>query len=237
MASPAINMGLFDGASAPRRKAGPMDPTALAADSVRPDSGATSRTPPLARSNPSAPSLDGGIVTSAAPLLADRTARTLSDTDDSAPNMSMPRAQRIITAFLLLAPLAGVAVAIVLLFGKDFTLVDLALGVGLYVISGHGVTAGYHRMFAHRGFTATRGRRSSWRSLGARLRGCPDQLGGEPPSTPRLHRRIGRPALAAPRRARPLVAHPRGVARPCRLAVPRRRQRRRTVGPRSARRP
>lgn len=69
----------------------------------------------------------------------------------------MPRVQRVITAVILLAPLAGIGVAIVMLFGRDFTLLDLGLAVALYVISGHGLTAGFHRMFAHRGFTATRG--------------------------------------------------------------------------------
>ncbi len=67
------------------------------------------------------------------------------------------RSQQIITALLLLAPFAGVLTAIVWLFGRGVTVLDLGLLVVFYAISGHGLTAGYHRMLAHRGFVATRG--------------------------------------------------------------------------------
>jgi stearoyl-CoA desaturase (delta-9 desaturase) len=44
-----------------------------------------------------------------------------------------------------------------MLFGRGVTLVELLLGVCFYALAGHGATAGYHRMAAHRSFVATRG--------------------------------------------------------------------------------
>lgn len=78
------------------------------------------------------------------------------DASDAPPPPRPKRAQQIVTALLLVGPFVGVVVAVVALFGRTVTLLDVALGVGFYVLSGHGVTAGYHRMAAHRSFVATR---------------------------------------------------------------------------------
>ena len=72
-------------------------------------------------------------------------------------NAPQPSAlQHVITAVLITAPLAGVVVAIAMLFGRGVSVTDLVLGVAFYAISGHGVTAGYHRMLTHRSFVARR---------------------------------------------------------------------------------
>lgn len=64
--------------------------------------------------------------------------------------------QLAVTALILFGPLIGTAAAAASLFGRGVSLLDLALCAGFYALSGHGVTAGYHRLLAHRGFVATR---------------------------------------------------------------------------------
>jgi stearoyl-CoA desaturase (delta-9 desaturase) len=66
------------------------------------------------------------------------------------------RKQQIITAILVVAPLLGVVAAALGVIGPKLTLVDVVLAVGFYVVSGHGLTAGFHRMLTHRSFKATR---------------------------------------------------------------------------------
>lgn len=63
----------------------------------------------------------------------------------------------LVTALLLIGPLAGVAVAAVSLFGHGVTILDLGLGVVFYAVTGHGISVGYHRMLAHRACKPTRG--------------------------------------------------------------------------------
>lgn len=61
-----------------------------------------------------------------------------------------------ITAVVIFGPLAGSVVAAVMLLRGEASAVNLAIGLGLYIITGHGVSAGFHRMCTHRGFRATR---------------------------------------------------------------------------------
>jgi len=65
--------------------------------------------------------------------------------------------QRGITALVVFGPLAGVAVAAGALFNHGVTLLDLVLAATFYAVTGHGLTAGYHRLLTHRSFKATRG--------------------------------------------------------------------------------
>lgn len=64
--------------------------------------------------------------------------------------------QRLITALLVVGPLAAVATAVPLLWGSVLHLRDVILAVVLYAVTGHGVTVGFHRMFNHRSFTPKR---------------------------------------------------------------------------------
>lgn len=64
--------------------------------------------------------------------------------------------QSLVTALILFGPLAGTVAAAVSLFGHGVDTLDLVLAVAFYAVSGHGVTAGYHRLLAHRGFVARR---------------------------------------------------------------------------------
>lgn len=53
-------------------------------------------------------------------------------------------------------PLAGFIVGVWLLWGTHFNWVYLGIMVGMYLISGFGITIGYHRLFTHRSFRAPR---------------------------------------------------------------------------------
>jgi stearoyl-CoA desaturase (delta-9 desaturase) len=66
------------------------------------------------------------------------------------------KTQQIVTAFLVVAPLFGVMAAAFGVISPRLTLLDVILAVGFYVVSGHGVTAGFHRMLTHRSFKAAR---------------------------------------------------------------------------------
>lgn len=64
--------------------------------------------------------------------------------------------ERSITLAIVLAPLIAVAGAIVVFWGNGVGFRDAAIGLGLYVVAGYGITVGYHRMLTHRSFVPTR---------------------------------------------------------------------------------
>lgn len=66
------------------------------------------------------------------------------------------RAQRAVAGLLIIGPLVGVALGTVLLWGHAVHLRDVIVAVVLYVVTGHGITVGYHRMFTHRSFRPNR---------------------------------------------------------------------------------
>jgi stearoyl-CoA desaturase (Delta-9 desaturase) len=65
-------------------------------------------------------------------------------------------AARTITAVLVIGPAIALGLAIPLLWGRVVHLHDIVLALAFYLVSGFGVTVGYHRLFTHRGFTAKR---------------------------------------------------------------------------------
>src|SRR6266567_6227561 len=68
------------------------------------------------------------------------------------------RAQRTgqvtVTGLIVVAPFAGMIAAIWLLWGRGVGLADLGLAAFFYLLTGFGVTVGFHRCLTHRGFTA-----------------------------------------------------------------------------------
>lgn len=66
------------------------------------------------------------------------------------------RVQRRVTLAVTLIPLAGVGLAIWLLWGTGIGLTDLILFLSFYAATGLGITVGYHRLFTHRSFRAVR---------------------------------------------------------------------------------
>lgn len=67
----------------------------------------------------------------------------------SATNVALSRAATLVGVTV---PLIATVVAIVKLWQRDVVPIDIALLVGLYLITGFGVTIGYHRFATHRGF-------------------------------------------------------------------------------------
>jgi len=59
----------------------------------------------------------------------------------------------------VVGPMLCLTVAVPLAWDRGLSALDLALAVGAYLVSGFGVTVGYHRCFTHRSFKARRGLR------------------------------------------------------------------------------
>jgi stearoyl-CoA desaturase (Delta-9 desaturase) len=63
---------------------------------------------------------------------------------------------QVVTAILIAVPLLGVVAAALGVIRPRITLLDGILAVSFYAVSGHGLTAGFHRLFTHRSFKAAR---------------------------------------------------------------------------------
>jgi stearoyl-CoA desaturase (Delta-9 desaturase) len=66
------------------------------------------------------------------------------------------RAQRISALVLIFVPLAGAAGAAVWAWQDGVSWTILALAAGMYLVTGHGLSVGFHRMLAHRSFRPNR---------------------------------------------------------------------------------
>src|SRR3974390_463198 len=66
---------------------------------------------------------------------------------------------RIITGILVTIPLVALAVAVGYFWHHGVGWFDLGLAVALYVITGLGISLGFHRLFTHRSFRGNRGLR------------------------------------------------------------------------------
>lgn len=64
----------------------------------------------------------------------------------------MSKLERRITITAVVVPFLGFITAIVLLWGGVVSALDLAIFAVMYLISGIGITVGYHRLFTHRSF-------------------------------------------------------------------------------------
>lgn len=90
-------------------------------------------------------------------MLAERAVTSASPDELDDPSRSTVRtAQQVGTALIVVLPLVALVWALVTLWGSSLHPRDLVLGVALYAFTGHGVTIGFHRLFAHRSFRATR---------------------------------------------------------------------------------
>ena len=69
-----------------------------------------------------------------------------------------PPAQRTgqltVTGLIVAAPFAGLIAAVWLLWGRGVGVADLGLAALFYLVTGFGVTVGFHRCLTHRSFTA-----------------------------------------------------------------------------------
>lgn len=64
--------------------------------------------------------------------------------------------QKVITLLIVVAPALALGSAVPLLWGHAINLTDLVMGIVLYLISGFGITIGFHRLFTHRSFKSSR---------------------------------------------------------------------------------
>lgn len=77
------------------------------------------------------------------------------------------RVQKATVAALTVIPFAGVLWAMTSLWGSGLSGLDATLFGGFYVLSGLGITVGYHRLFTHRSFETSRGVRVMLAVLGS----------------------------------------------------------------------
>jgi stearoyl-CoA desaturase (Delta-9 desaturase) len=68
--------------------------------------------------------------------------------------VASPLGSRIATLLVIFVPLLGLVAAVALLWGFGFSWVHLALLLGGYVVTGLGITVGFHRLFTHKSFDA-----------------------------------------------------------------------------------
>ncbi len=59
-----------------------------------------------------------------------------------------------VTAAIVIVPFGGLAVAVWLAWGHGLRLTDILLAAAFYLVTGLGVTIGFHRLLTHRSFTA-----------------------------------------------------------------------------------
>ena len=103
----------------------------------------------------------------------------------------------------VLLPFLGFVIAVVLLWNTLVDWSDLAVMLIMYVISGFGVTVGFHRLLTHRSFQTYKPVEYDVRDPRLDRRPGPgDVVGRRPSQAPRAHRRGGRSALAARARRR-----------------------------------
>jgi stearoyl-CoA desaturase (Delta-9 desaturase) len=65
--------------------------------------------------------------------------------------------QRKVVLVLTVLPFVGVIAAIWILWGSGLSSTDVGLALAFYLFTGFGVTVGYHRLFTHKSFEASRG--------------------------------------------------------------------------------
>ncbi|MGP4102189.1 acyl-CoA desaturase, partial [Nonomuraea sp. KM90] len=64
------------------------------------------------------------------------------------------RPQVALTAAIVVLPFVALGLVIVLAWGRGVALTDLLVAAILYVVTGLGVTVGFHRLLTHASFTA-----------------------------------------------------------------------------------
>ncbi len=67
-----------------------------------------------------------------------------------------PLAMRLANLGGVVVPMLGVVAAMILLWGVAFSWVYLGLLIGMYLVTGLGITVGYHRYFTHKSFDTSR---------------------------------------------------------------------------------
>jgi hypothetical protein len=115
--------------------------------------------------------------------------------DQAAPPTSgkIPRLVRVTTLAVVIVPFLGLVVAGVFLWGRGFSWVELALLLGMYVVTVLGITVGFHRLFTHRAFETNSVVRFLLAALGSMAAGAAAGVGRSAPPAPSAQRPGGRP--------------------------------------------
>lgn len=83
----------------------------------------------------------------------------VADPDEAPPGTEgmTTRAEQVITAAIVAVPFLVLVFGVIWFWGEGIHMRDLILAVTLYLLVGHGVTVGFHRLLAHKSFHARRG--------------------------------------------------------------------------------
>jgi stearoyl-CoA desaturase (delta-9 desaturase) len=71
-----------------------------------------------------------------------------------------PAGENVLVHVFVIVPIVAVLAAVPLAWGWGLSWLDLGLAVGFYLLTGLGVTVGFHRYFTHRAFAANRALRN-----------------------------------------------------------------------------
>ena len=76
----------------------------------------------------------------------------VSDPANARPDERVPMKIKVFNLLAVITPLVGLVTACILLWGVAFDWVHLIILAVMYLLTGYGVTVGYHRLFTHRSF-------------------------------------------------------------------------------------
>jgi stearoyl-CoA desaturase (delta-9 desaturase) len=78
------------------------------------------------------------------------------DPTGDGPPPSVHAAQKVVTSAIVAGPVVALGLAVWWLWGGVLNLTDVVIALVLYVVTGFGITVGFHRLFSHRGFAPHR---------------------------------------------------------------------------------
>ncbi len=87
--------------------------------------------------------------------------------EEDAQPVELSMGRKVLTIVVVGAPVICLAAAMILMWGRGFHWIYLALFFGMYLASGLGITVGYHRLFTHKSFDAPDWVRWIWAVLGS----------------------------------------------------------------------
>ncbi len=82
------------------------------------------------------------------------------------PEYEKPLAVKLAVLTVVGVPFVGVLYAIIMLWQQWVSWLDISLMVGLYLLSGLGITVGFHRMLTHKAFETSRPVKAFWMIMG-----------------------------------------------------------------------